>query len=288
MLRTPPPNTDRSRLEEYSAEQLLGIFRYCLKEGPGTRGYSQLADAWAVLFSKIFLSADDLVDEMQQREHRLGEDNEYMLRDFIKEDCLRGGGFVLEVIRKGGNIDRAALIMAADLADLAKVEENGMTGLHLLVDACDKNVRPVLIARAGKKLLSHVYDRNGLPVLFTIFGLTDLGMPDLDAISKVFTQVDLQRVMAKGKTGKNGWEAFASVAISLRNKGSREKHPFMVQHAIKAASMKGLATRQAVAADKNDAGQDTGRGARASERYASMLTNPLDNIGRTMGKSQRK
>jgi hypothetical protein len=263
------------------------MFAFCLKEGPGSIGYSQLSDAWGVLFSKLFLSAEDLVDEMQEREHRLGEDNEYMLRDFIKEDCLNGGAFVLDVIKKGGNIDRAALIMIADLGDLAKVEHKGTTAIHILIDACDKKVRPVLIMRAGKKLLSQVYDRNGIPVLFSVFGLTDLGMPDLGAISQVFTQDDLQRIMPKNRTGKSAWEAFADVAISLRNKGSREKHPFAVYHAIKSASMKGVVTRQALAGS-DKAGPDTGRMTGASERYASMMSNPLDNIGNTMRKSQGK
>ena len=70
----------------------------------------------------MFLSAEELVDEMQSGEQRLGDGEKRMLREFIKADCANGGAFVLNVIKKGGNIDPAALIMIADLEDLAGID----------------------------------------------------------------------------------------------------------------------------------------------------------------------
>ena len=110
-----------------------------------------------------------------------------MLSEFIKVDCSKGGAFVLNVIKKGGNLDRAALIMIAEPDDLAGVEHNGTTAVHLLVDACDKRVRPALIKRVGNRLLSSLYDSRGIPVFFSVLSLNDLCMDDLDAIIQVFS-----------------------------------------------------------------------------------------------------
>lgn len=174
MLRTPLPNAHLSRLETCGPEELLERFEFCLKTGTKKAEFGQLSDAWGKMFSDIYLSAEELVDEMQQGEHRLSDAHERMLREFIRADCAGTGSFVVKVIRNGGKIDRAALIMIADLEDLAGIEHNGMTAIHLLVDACDKKVRPVLIRRMGKRLLSQVYDRRGIPTIFLLFSLCDL------------------------------------------------------------------------------------------------------------------
>jgi hypothetical protein len=233
MFRTPIPNADRSRLENCGSQELLRLFAYCLKTGFRAVDYSRLSDAWGTLFSGLYLSSEELVDEMQSKEHRLGDENERMLREFIREDCQNRGLFVLNVIKKGGNIDRAALIMIADLEDLAEIRHDGTTAIHLLADACDKGVRPALIQKAGKRLLSRLYDRRGIPVIFTIFALGDLSTSDLDALAKVFSKDELKNTMCRNRTGKNALTVFTEIAMSLKSHGSLERHMFFKVPAIK-------------------------------------------------------
>jgi hypothetical protein len=224
MFRSPIPNADQATLENIGSVQLLTLFESCLKTGLRRADFRQLAEAWGTLFSHHYLSAEELVDEMQRGEHRLGARNEQMLREFVKADCSTGGAFVLNVIKKGGKIDRAALIMIADLEDLAGIEQNGTTAVHLLADACDKWVRPVLIRRVGKRLLSGVFDRRGIPVIFSVFSLGDLTLRDLDAIAAVFSQEDLKNTMCRNRTGRNALTVFTEIAQSLKSHGSLERH----------------------------------------------------------------
>ena len=226
MLRSPIPNAEQAILENIGSVQLLTLFESCLKTGLRGTNVRQLAEAWGTLFSNHYLSAEELVDEMQRGEHRLGARNEQILREFLRADCRSGGGFVLNVIKKGGNIDRAALIMIADLDDLAGIEHNGTTAVHLLADACDKWVRPVLIRKAGKRLLSGVFDSRGIPVIFTVFSLGDLSLHDLDAIAAVFSQEDLKNTMCRTRTGRNALTVFMEIAQSLKSRGSLERHTF--------------------------------------------------------------
>jgi hypothetical protein len=226
MFRTPIPNEDISRLENYGPEQLIGLFASYLRTGSRITDYGLLSDAWGMLFSGFYLSGEELIDEMQRDVHRLREKDEGLIREFIRKDCRNGGLFVLSVIKKGGNIDRAALIMIADLEDIAGIEYRGTTAIHLLADACDKGIRPVLIKRAGKKLLSEVYDRRGIPAIYTIFALGDLGMPDLNAIAAVFSKDDLAHVMCRNRTGKNALTVFSELALSLKSHASLDRHIF--------------------------------------------------------------
>ena len=239
MLRPPIPNTEKSILENRKPQQLLGILESSMKTGSQRSEYGQLSEVWGTLFSQMYLCPMELVDAMQSGEHRLSADNERMLREFIKADCAKGGALVLNVITKGGMIDRSALIMIADLEDLAGVEHNGTTAIHLLIDACDKAVRPAFIKRAGKRLLSRIYDRNGIPVLLSIFSLGDLCVQDIDAISKVFSRDDLRNVMAKNRMGKNALEIFSDLSMSLDSHVSRDRNSFFVTHAVKTTNMKG-------------------------------------------------
>ncbi len=71
MFRTPIPNADIAWLENFSTGQLIGLFAAAHKSGPGRITNVQLADAWGALFSGLYLSAEELVDEMQRGEHRL-------------------------------------------------------------------------------------------------------------------------------------------------------------------------------------------------------------------------
>jgi hypothetical protein len=239
MFRTPIPNADKSRLENFGSEQLLQLFRYSLKKGSPVVDYGQLSDAWGTLFSDLYLSAEELVDEMQRGEHRLGEENKRMLREFIAADCRNGGLFVMSVIKKGGKTDRAALIMIADLEDLAGIELNGTTAIHLLADACDKGVRPVLIQKAGKRLLSRVFDARGIPVIFTIFALGDVCQQDLDALARVFSRDELKNVMCKNRTGKNALTVFTEITLSLKSHASLERHTFFKTNGLRNATRDG-------------------------------------------------
>ena len=122
MFRSPIPNAEQAILENIGSAQLITLFESCLKTGLRGTNVRQLAEAWGTLFSNHYLSAEELVDEMQRGEQRLGARNEQILKEFVKADCRSGGVFVLNVIKKGGNIDRAALIMIADLEDLAGID----------------------------------------------------------------------------------------------------------------------------------------------------------------------
>lgn len=203
MLRTPIPNAHLARLEDCDPAELLGRFEYCLKTGSKKTEYGLLADAWGKLFSDLYLTPEELVDEMSHGKHRLSGDQESMLREFVRADCANVGSFVVKVIKNGGKIDRAALIMLADLEELAGIEYNGMTAIHLLVDACDKKIRPTLIRKMGKRLLSQVYDRRGIPTIFLIFSLVDIYGDDLDAIAGIFSNDELRNIMSKSRTGNN-------------------------------------------------------------------------------------
>jgi len=226
MLRTPLPNAHLSRLERCGSDELLTLFEAGLKTGSKTPQYSLLADAWGRLFSGIFLSAEELVDDMQQEDRRFRNEHERMLREFVKADCASGGSFVLDVIKNGGKIDRAALIMVADLDDFAAIEHKGTTAIHLLIDACDKRVRPVLIRKAGKRLLSQVYDRWGIPLIFSVFSLCDLCEEDLDAIASVFSRDELKNIMRKSRTGNNALYVFTHVAASMKGRPPVERNAF--------------------------------------------------------------
>ena len=237
MFHTPIPNANITQMESYSPEQLLGIFESCLKTGSIKAEHGFLYEVWATLFSKLYQTPEELIDKMESGEHRIGEDKERMLCEFIKADCTSRGTFVLNVIKKGGMMDRAALIMIADLADLAGIEYEGTTAIHLLVTACDKRVRPALIRRAGKRLLSSVYDRKDLPALFLFFGLIDLSISDLDAIEKVFSKDDLRQVMSRKRMGRNALEVFSKVSPAVRQNVARERNVFNIPSAVKTTNL---------------------------------------------------
>ncbi len=235
MFRTPLPNADLSRLENLTADQLIALFAFCMKQGPGRMGPGQLADAWGALFSDLYLSAEELVDEFRRGEQRLEPGDEQILREFIAEDCRNGGHVVLNIIRKGGRIDRAALIIIANLADIAAIETGGTTALHLLAEACDKTVRQSLIRSAGKTLLSQIYDQRGIPVIFSIYGLGDVGVRDLDAIAQVFSEDELKSVMCRNRTGKDAFTVFSEIARSLKSRPAMERHVFFKSGAVRNA-----------------------------------------------------
>jgi hypothetical protein len=227
MLRTPLPNSDLARLENCRPVELLGMFETSLKTGSKRPAFVPLPDAWGRLFSELFLSAEELVDRMERGEYRLRDDQVLMLREFIRADCLTGGSFTLDVIKSGGKIDRAALVMIADLEDLAGTGLNGTTAIHLLADACDKRIRPALIRKAGKRLLSVLYDQRGLPVIFSIFSLCDLGSEDLDAVASVFSRDELRNIMSKNRAGNTALDIFTSLSASMKRYPRMERNALM-------------------------------------------------------------
>jgi hypothetical protein len=297
MFRTPIPNAERQMLENCGSEQLLGIFASCRDSGSRRIACSQLLDAWETLFSGVFLSAEELIDSMQRGEHRLGRDREQMLQEFITADCTHGGAFVLDVIKKGGKIDRAALIMIADLDILSRVESDGKNTIQMLAEACDKAVRPALIMRADKRLLSDVYDSRGLPVLFSIFSLTDLCLQDLEAMAKVFSEEDLGKVMNRNRTGKTALDVFTASLQRLKSHAPGERNTFFVSHAVKTTNMEGNIRTQVTAREYHDGIQtgspmgkkpapDEGGAPDVSESYDCLMPDAADAIGTLMKKKQ--
>ena len=209
-----PQSTDSS-LERATPRQLFELFESSLNAGPKKPDFRKLTSAWGILFSSLFLSPMEMQSEIQ---NKISTENLAMLREVIKSDCARQGRFVSDVIKKGEQIDRLALILIADLRDLGGIERDGVPAIHLLTRACDKSIRPVLIEKAGKHLLSSVFDRDGMPVFFTILGLGNLTIYDINAIEKVFSKDDLRQVMVQKRTGRNGLEAFTEISTQMREK----------------------------------------------------------------------
>ncbi len=237
-------------LEGLSTGELFGLFEFFCKTKSTAVTTQDLAEAWGHLFSGIYLSAEELVHGMGNGEHLLGEDREKVLRGFIQADCRTGGDFVLKVIRKGGKMDRAALIMIADLEDLVGVKTSNTTAFHLLAGACDKTVRPIFIGRAGKKALSELYDMRGMPVLFTILGLNDLVRNDMIAIKTVFTRNELRQVKTKNRTSKNGLELFSEVSRRLRGRAPSDRNTFGITQAVRSTNFRGELKSQMRSSEK--------------------------------------
>ena len=212
IFHTPMPHSKISSLERSTPHQLLELFEASLKPGSKRPDFRILSSAWGILFSSLFLSSTEVQNEI----HTISRENQEMLREVVKADCARGGLFVFNVIKKGGLIDRSALIMIADIRDLAEIKQDGIPAIHLLTKSCEKSIRPVLIVKAGKQLLSSIFDSDGVPVLFTILGLSDLSIYDLDAIEKVLSKDDLRQIMAQSRMGRNGLEAFTEISTRMR------------------------------------------------------------------------
>lgn len=226
--------------------------------------------------------------------HPLGIDKEQFLREFIQADCASGGGFVFEVIRKGGNIDRGALMMLAGLEDLATLTYRDTTALHMLAEACDKTIRPAFIRRAGKKALADFYDKRGLPVLYTILSLTDLRGDDLKAIGQVFSRDELRSIKNKNRTGKSILEVYTEATQRLKGRLPGERNAFAISHAVKSTNQRGEMKSQMRSPSRggHPATDIMGDGRRTDDpdsdaentgsqvRYRDLLSNPLDDFGR--------
>jgi CheY-like chemotaxis protein len=222
-FHTPIPYSIDSSLERATPRQLFELFESSLKGGPKKPDFRTLTVAWGLLFSSLFLSTMEVQSELH---NKISTENLAMLREVVKVDCAGQGRFVFNVIKKGGQIDRSALIMIADLQDLAGIEEDGVPAIHMLTKACDKSTRPILIERAGKQLLSSVFDRDGLPVFFTIMSMGNLSTYDLDVIEKVFSKDDLRQIMIQKRTGRNGLEIFTEISTRMRGNLAIQRKTF--------------------------------------------------------------
>ncbi len=294
MARFPVPGSGRERLEDLSTDQLFGLFAHYAEKKNSAVPSRELADAWGLLFSGIYLAAEELVSAMQAGDHRLPPEREAILTGFIRADCRSGGAFVLAVARSGGKIDRAALIMLADLSDLGSVESGGSTALHLLAAACDRRVRPALIERAGKPALGGIFDARGIPVLFTILGLSDIARQDITAIEKVFSKDELRAIKSKNRAGRNALQMYTEVLRRLNVHEPRERNAFAIARAVKNTKLGGSGMRpgprksaqQDARHHASDIMGESTPGERAddgtsdiSKRYGDLTTSPLDTFG---------
>ena len=297
MFRTPPPSSGQSMLEHCSAGELLGIFDAYVRKGETRIPYADFPVAWGILFSELYLTAGDLAESFRGGKNPIAADDLRMLSEFVRMDCRGGGGFVLGVIRTGGMIDRAALILIADPADLALVRHQGSTALHLLMAACDRIIRPVFIERAGRRLLSEIYDGRDLPVLFLILGLGDLSRQDLDAIGKVFTRNELKEVKSRNRTGKSALEAFTIASARLKGRPARERNPFELTQAVRTTNPRGDIASQKIARKTEGHGsvppggaggqgsqRENGERADRSGKLEGLTQDTLDNIAGVMRK----
>jgi len=295
MAHFPVPGSGRERLEDLTTDQLFGLFAfYAAKKSSTAVPSKDLAEAWGLLFSGLYLAAEELVSAMQSGDHRLSPEREETLTGFIRADCHSGGAFVLAVARSGGKIDRAALIMLANLSDLGSVSSGGSTALHLLAAACDRRVRPVLIERAGKTALSGIFDARGVPVLFTILGLSDITRQDIAAVEKVFSKDEMRAIKCRNRAGRNGLQMYTEVLRGLKTHEPRERNAFAIARAVKNTKLGGSgmrpgprnAARQDARHHARDVMGESTPGERAlegtpdiSERYGDLTTSPLDTFG---------
>lgn len=236
-LRMPGPLSSLSRIEKASPRQLIDLFGSSLAAGQKKPDVAMLTMAWGTLFSSLFLSSSDLQIDIGT----ISSADRDLLRAVIRDDCTRSGKFVFSVIKKGANLDRSALVMIADLGDFAGVEQDGETAISLLIKTCDKSIRPFLIEKAGKKLLAGSCDSNGVPVLFTIFGLGDLSVYDIDAIERVFSKEELKKVVPRNGLGRNALDAFTEIATRIRENLAHQRKSFLSARSGTAGAENGIA-----------------------------------------------
>ena len=117
IFHTPMPHSKLSSLERSTPERLLEALRVLTEARIRKPDFRILSSAWGILFSSLFLSSTEVQNEI----HKISRKNQAMLREVVRADCARGGMFVFDVIKKGGQIDRSALIMIADIRDLAEL-----------------------------------------------------------------------------------------------------------------------------------------------------------------------
>lgn len=239
-IRIPMAHSSLSWIEKATPRQLIELFESSFADGQKRPDTETLFMAWGALFSSLFLSSSDLQDDIDT----ISREDREMLCRVIHEDCLKSGKFVFTIIKRGANLDRSALVMIANFNDLARVEQDGEPAILLLLKTCDKSIRPALIIKAGKTLLAGIYDRNGVPLIFTVFGLSDLNVYDIDAIDKVLTKEELKKIIPKTGLGRNALDAYTEIATRMRENLAHQRKSFMSARAGAAEPGKGGAGPQ--------------------------------------------
>lgn len=223
-VRMATPQSSLSWIEKASPRELIDLLGSSLADGPKRPDAGTLFMAWGALFSNLFLSSADLQNDIDT----ISREDRELLSRVIHEDCTRRGGkFVLSLIQKGATLDRAALVVIANLNDLAAVMQDGEPAIILLIKTCDKSTRPLLIEKAGKRLLAGVNDRDGIPALFTLFGLGDLSLYDIVAVEKVFTKEELKKIVPKTGLGRSAFEPFNEIANRIRASLAHQRKSFL-------------------------------------------------------------
>lgn len=231
-LRMTMPQSSLSWIEKATPRQLIDLFGTSVAEGQKRPDPGTLFMAWGALFSSLFLSSSDLQNDIDT----ISREDRELLCQVIHDDCARRGGrFVFTILQKGANLDRAALVVIANLNDLATVTQDGEPALILLIKTCDKSIRPLLIEKAGKRLLAGICDRDGIPALFTVFGLGDLSVYDIEAVEKVFTKEELKKVVPKTGLGRSAFDAYTEIATRLKESLAHQRKSFMNARAGAAA-----------------------------------------------------
>ena len=204
--KTPIPNSEISRLGELRTRGVCLVSSRPARTGSDGPSPAGLYMPGGYSSPGMHLSGVEPVEEMQAGQHRLGEDREAMLRGFIRADCASGGRFGPTVIKEGGMIDRAALIMIADLEDLAvscRTHCDSPAG-HFLRQAGETGP----IRKAGSRCCSpRSLIRNGMPVRFLVFGLGTISRYDLEAIAS-FSKEDSKRPWSRAGWGRNALQVF--------------------------------------------------------------------------------
>ena len=222
-IRIPMAHSSLSWIEKATPRQLIDLIGSSLGGGVKKPDETMLFMAWGTLFSNLFLSSSDLQEDIDT----ISEADRALLEKVIHEDCAHNGKFVFTIIKKGANLDRSALVMVANFNDLARVEQDGEPAILLLMKTCDRSIRPALIVKAGKTLLAGIYDSNGVPLIFTIFGLSDLNVFDIDAIDKVLTKEELKKIVPKSGLGRNALDTYTEIATKMRENLAQQRKSFM-------------------------------------------------------------
>ncbi|HEX3000820.1 MAG TPA: response regulator [Methanoregula sp.] len=260
-LRMAMPQSSLSWIEKATPRQLIELFGTSFSNSPKRPDPETLFMAWGTLFSGLFLSSSDLQNDIDT----ISREDRDLLGRVIHEDCTRcGGKFVFTILQKGANLDRAALVVIANLNDLAGATLDGEPAINLLLRTCDKSIRPCLIEKAGKRLLAGVYDREGVPVLFTILGLGDLSVYDIEAIERVFTKEELKKILPKTGLGRPAFDAYLEVATRIRESLAHQRKSFMNARAGAAENgggRTGRGTEEAGTGGRPGAGEDSLSGA---------------------------
>ncbi|MDD5142412.1 response regulator [Methanoregula sp.] len=267
-LRMAMPHSSLSWIEKASPRQLIDLLGLSLAEGQKRPDDESLFMAWGTLFSNLFLSSSDLQDDIDT----ISREDRELLSRVVHEDCARRGGkFVFSILQKGADLDRAALVVIANLNDLALVTQDGEPALTLLIRICDKNTRPLLIEKAGKRLLAGVCDRDGIPVLFSVFGLGDLSVYDIEAVERIFTKEELKKVFPKSGLGRSAFDAYNEVATRIRESLAFQRKSFMNARAGAAAETGNGKGGEDASASMNGDVQETGESQKPGDTSILIL-----------------